>query len=257
MKIYKFKDLTDEKKHSHFYQIVLQNTIWCARPDSFNDENEFKIKLDYNPSASTAKLLSQVVNKYRTTNYFPPNLSVSFVLEHKRLEKIAAPIINEMIRNCRNEIGVVSFSITKTDDHLWDEYGGAGNGVCIEINIPDKLIGESYHRVNYVSEKIFHVDSFLESALFQDRAIETFKNILLTKTKKWSQEEEMRFIGKRQDVNLIMDGYISEVTFGPNVPASTLNQLESNIVQHCSSNNIRITKMVNKANSADAKKPRG
>jgi len=245
MKIYKFKDLTDEKKHSHFYQIVLQNTIWCARPDSFNDENEFKIKLDYNPSASTAKLLSQVVNKYRTTNYFPPNLSVYFVLEHKRLEKIAAPVINEMIWNCRNEIGVVSFSITKTDDHLWDEYGGAGNGACIEINIPDKLIGESYHRVHYVSEKIFHVDSFLESALFQDRAIETFKNILSTKTEKWSQEEEMRFIGNRQDVNLIMEGDISEVTFGPNIPAYTLNQLESTIANHCYSNNIRITKMAN------------
>lgn len=245
MKIYKFKDLTDEKKHSHFYQIVLQNTIWCARPDSFNDENEFKIKLDYNPSAFTSKLLSQVVTKYRTTNYFPPNLSVSVVLGHKRLEEIATPIINEIIRNCRNEIGVVSFSITKTDDHLWDEYGGAGNGVCIEINIPDKLIGKSYHRVNYVSEKIFHVDSFLESALFQYRAFETYKNILLTKTKKWAQEEEMRFIGNRQDVNLIMDGYISEVTFGPNVPVHTLNQVETKIVNHCRSNNIRITKMAN------------
>jgi len=246
MKIYKFKDLTDEKKHSHFYQIVLQNTIWCARPDSFNDENEFKIKLDYNPSPFTGELLSQVVAKYRTANYFPPNLSVSFVLEHKRLEKIAEPIIAEMIRNCRNEIGVVSFSITKTADHLWREYGGKGNGVCTEINIPDYLIGKSYHRVHYVSQKIFHVDSFLESALFQDRALETYKNMLLTKIKKWSQEEEMRFIGNRQDVNLIMDGYISEVIFGPNVPEHTLNQVKANIVNHCSSNNIRITKMANK-----------
>jgi len=199
------------------------------------------MKLDYSPSASTAKLLSQVVTKYRTTNYFPPNLSVSFVLEQKRLEKIAAPIINEMIRNCRNEIGVVSFSITKTDDHLWAEYGGEGNGVCIEINIPDKLIDKSYHRVHYVSEKIFHVDSFLESALFPDRAFETYKNILLTKTKKWAQEEEMRFIGNHQDVNMIMDAYISEVIFGPNVPAHTLKQVEANIINHCRSNNIKIT----------------
>lgn len=247
MKIYKFKDLTDEKKHAHFYQIVLQNTIWCARSDSFNDENEFKIKLDYNPSAFTAKLLSQVVTKYRTTNYFPPNLSVSFALGHKRLEEIAEPIINNMIRNCRNEIGVVCFSITKTADHLWGEYGGEGNGVCIEINIPNNLIGKSYHRVHYVSQKIFHVDSFLESALFQDRAFEIYKDILLTKTKKWSQEEEMRFIGNRQDVNLIIDGYISEVIFGPNVPEHTLNQVEANIVDHCSSNNIRIVKMSNKS----------
>ena len=140
MKIYKFKDLTDEKKHPHFCQIVLQNTIWCAKPDSLNDENEFKFKLDYNPSAFTADLLSQAVTKHRTTNYSPPNLSASFVLKHRRLEEIVAPIIEDMINNCRNTIGVVSFSITKTDDHLWHEYGGKGNGVCIEINIPDKLI---------------------------------------------------------------------------------------------------------------------
>jgi hypothetical protein len=243
MKIYKFKDLTNEKKHFEFYQIVLKNTIWCARPDSFNDENEFKIKLDYNPSAFTAKLLSQVITKYGKTNYLPPNLSVPFVFKYKRLENIVAPLINDIILNCRNSIGVVSFSITKTDDHLWDEYGGAGNGVCIEINIPDKLIGKSFHRVHYVSEKIFHVDSFLESDLSQEGAFRTYKNILLTKTKKWSQEEEMRFIGKCQDVNLIMDGYISEVTFGAKVPARTLKQVEAKIVKHCVTNNIRITKL--------------
>ena len=36
MKIYKYKDLTDEKKRPHFYQIVLQRVIWCARPDYYN-----------------------------------------------------------------------------------------------------------------------------------------------------------------------------------------------------------------------------
>ena len=247
MKIYKFKDLTDEKKHSHFYQIVLQNIIWCAGPDSFNDENEFKIKLDYNPSAFTANLLTQVVAKYRTTNYFPPNLSVSFVLDHGILEKIAEPIINEMIRKCRNEIGVISFSVNKTVDYLWREYGGRGNGVCIGINVPDSLIGKSYHRVHYVTEKIFHIDCFLECALFQDRAFENFKNILLTKTRKWLEEEEVRFIGNQQGVNLILDGYISELIFGPNVPEYILSQIEANIADHCSSNKIRITKMANVA----------
>lgn len=242
MKIYKFKDLTDEKKHSHFYQIVLENSIWCARPDSLNDENEFKIQLDYNPSANTANLLSQIIKKYRTTNIFPPKLSASSVLKRNKLKEIAEPIIDDMISNCRNTIGVVSFSITKTDDHLWDEYGGKGNGVCIEINIPDELAGKSYHRVNYVPEKIFHVDSFFESILFRNRR--AFENILLTKTKRWSQEEEMRFIGDRQEVNLTMDGcYISEVTFGAKVPAHTYKQVVANIVNHCNTNNIRIVKL--------------
>ena len=243
MKIYKFKDLTDEKKHSHFYQMVLQTTIGCAKPDSLNDEDEFKFKLDYEPSSHTAGLLSQVVTKYRTTNYLPPHLSTSLVLKHKRLEWIAAPIIDDVIKRCRNTIGIPSFSITNTDDHLWDEYGGKGNGVCIEINIPDVFINKSYYPVRYMSEKIFHVDSFLESWLLHDRAFNTYRNVLLTKTRKWSQEEEIRFIANRQEVNMIIDGYISEITFGTHVPAHTLKQVEANIVNHCNANNIRITKL--------------
>ena len=161
------------------------------------------------------------------------------------LEKIAEPIINEMLRKGRNEIGVISFSVNKTADYLWREYAGRGNGVCIEINVPDSLIGKSYHRVHYVTEKIFHIDCFLESALFQERAFENFKNILLTKTRKWAEEEEVRFISNRQEINMILDGYISEIIFGPNVPEYMLSQIEANIDDHCNSNKIIITKMAN------------
>jgi hypothetical protein len=58
-----------------------------------------------------------------------------------------------------------------------------------------------------------------------------------------AQEEEMRFIGNRQEVNLIMDGYVSEVIFGAHVPAHTLKRVMANIVDHCSVNNIRIPKL--------------
>ena len=243
MKIYKFKDLTDEKKYSHFLQIVLQNSIWCARPDSLNDEEEFKFKLNYEPSPHTGQLLSEVVAKYRTTNYLPPHVSASLALKNKRLESITASIIDDIVNKCRTTIGIISFSITKTDANLWERYGGKGNGVFVEINIPDHLVEQSYRRVHYVSDKIFHVDSFLESALFPDKAFETYRNILLTKTKKWAEEEEMRLIGNRQDVNLILDGHISEVTFGPCVPAHILELLEAHMANHCSANNIRIKKL--------------
>lgn len=243
MQIYKFKDLADEQKHSHFLQIVLRNSIWCARPDSLNDEDEFKFRLDYEPSPRTAQLLSKAIAHYRTTNSLPPHVSASLVLKNEKLEVITAPIIADVVTKCRTTMGITSFSITKADVHLWEEYGGKGNGVCVEINIPDHLVGQSYHRVHYVSDKIFHVDSFLESALFPDRAFETYRNILLTKTRKWEQEEEIRFIGNRQNVKLIFDGQISEVTFGPNVPTYTFEKLAACIANHCSVNNIRITKL--------------
>lgn len=243
MKLYKFKDFTDEKKHPHFYQIVLENTIWCAKPDSLNDEDEFKFTLDYKPSLLTADLLSQVVTKYGTANLLPPRTSASLALQNERLEVILAPIIQDVINDCRNTIGIVSFSITKTDDHLWTEYGGKGNGACIEIDIPDALVDQLYYRVSYVREKVFHVDSFLESALFPDRAFNTYRNILLTKTRKWAQEEEIRFIAKRQEVNMILDGHISEITFGAHVPVHTLNQVKAKIIQRCNANAITISNL--------------
>ncbi len=241
MKIYKFKDLSDRKKHDHFYQIILGNIIWCASPDSLNDENEFKFELDYEPSSKTEILLSQVISKYRTTKFLPlpPNLSASLALQNNRLKEIATPIINNMINNCRNDIGIISFSVVKDDQHLWKEYGGNGNGSCIEINLPDEFLNKSYHPVVYVKEKIFHVDSFLESALSQNKAEEMFRNILLTKTKKWSQEEEIRFIGKKQEVNLKIDGFISEITFGDSVPENTLKEVKSKIDHYCNKNNIK------------------
>src|ERR1039458_10285031 len=162
MKIYKFKDLTDEKKHSHFLQIVLQNSIWCARPDSLNDMDEFKFKLGYEPSPHTAQLLSKVVAQYRNTDYLTPHISQSLTLLNEKLEDIAAPIIENLVQECRTTIGIISFSLTKNDDRLWEEYGGKGNGVVVEINIPDHLVGQSFHPVRYVPDRIFHVDSFLE-----------------------------------------------------------------------------------------------
>ena len=246
MRIYKFRDLTDEEKHPHFYQIVLQNLIWCAKPDSLNDDDEFKFELDYRLSSHTAGLLSQIVAKYRTTNYRPPDLSVSSVLQRQRLEPIMEPIVRGVIDKCRNTIGVASFSATKTDDHLWNEYGGKGNGACIEIEIPDTLINESFHPVYYVSEKVFHIDSFLRSGLFPDQAdqeYETFKNMLLTKTRRWSREQEVRFISKRQEVNLILDGRIKEITLGVHIPTRTMEQVEASITEHCNTKGIRITKL--------------
>jgi len=242
MKLYKFKDLTDESKHYHFLQIVLDNTIWCAKPDSLNDDEEFNFKINYEPSSRTANLLSKVINTYRTTSYLDPCVSASMALQNNSLQGKATPIIDNLIQECRRTIGITSFSLTNTDNHLWEEYGGKGNGVSVEINISDSLVGQSYHRVRYVKEKVFHVDSFLEAVL--SNKAKAFEMILLTKTKdKWAQEEEIRFIGNRHEVNLIIDGYVSEITFGPNVSTDTFNNLMSVITDRCTANQTRVVKL--------------
>jgi hypothetical protein len=246
MKIYKFKDLTDENKHSHFLEIVLKNSIWCARPDSLNDKEEFITKLDYEPSLDTRELLTEAVAKFRTTDYsHQPYESAFLTLEHKGLDDNANKVIENMVNKCRAEIGITSFAL-EMNNQLWNEYGGNGNGVCVEINIPDHFVGKDYHPVQYLSDKTFHVDSFLKSVLFHDKIIETYRNVLLTKTKEWEQEKEIRFIGNRQDVTMILsDCYISEITFGSNVPKYTLETLVTSIANHCKNRRILIKKLSN------------
>lgn len=224
MRIYKFKDLTNEQARSYFRQIVMQNSMWCASPDCLNDEDEFRFTVDYSPSPRTHWLLAQVA-QYRTTNLSPLQLSASLALENNRLRDIASPIIDSVIEQCRKNIGITSFSATKADERLWKVYGGEGNGACIEINIPDYMLNEIYHSVHYVCKKVFHIDIFLESELFPDKQFNNYRNMLLTKTKKWEHEEEIRFVGQRQNVNWILNGYMSEVTFGPKVPSNILKQL--------------------------------
>ncbi len=243
MKIYKLKDLSDDSKCKHFLQIILQRSIWCARPDSLNDPDEFRFKLDYAPSIRTAGLLSKVIEqyriKYRTNSHRSPYKSAQLALQEGALENIARPIVENIVNNCRNSMGITSFSAIKEDDQLWIKYGGNGNGACIEIDIPDSLFGLHYHSVYYVNERIFHVDCFLESALRDDN-FEIYKNILLTKTRKWCNEKEIRFVGDRQEVNLVFDGQVTEITFGNKVPHQRMDQLMTSINNHCKTNGIEI-----------------
>lgn len=242
MKIYKFKDLTDLDKHHHFLQIVLENKIWCASPDSLNDEDEFNFELDYSFSSNTVSLLTQVLAKYKTNGFHRMAPALLSEMTNEELETLAKPIVINIVSQCRETLGVTSFSINRDDEQLWDEYGGKGNGVCVEIDIPDTLVGQYYHLIQYVSEKKFHLDLFLKSALFSDKISVVYKNILTTKTKKWATENEIRFIGKKQNVNLIFDGEITKIIFGSNVPAKTMNKLEGKIKNNKTAKNIPISR---------------
>jgi hypothetical protein len=241
MKIYKYKDFSDKAKHEEFYQIVLHNLFWCANPDSLNDEDEFDFKPDCEQSSETLNLLKQIVAKFGTTNHLPPELSVPLALNKNKLKEICEPIFDDMKKKCRKELGVTSFSALKNDKKLWNEYGGKGNGACIEIDIPDHLLNQSFHPVKYITKKIIHVDSIFKSALYQDQLINTY-SMLLTKTKRWSYEEEIRFISNKQDESVKIDD-INGITLGDAIPDKALKEIMSNIINHCNTNNTKISRL--------------
>lgn len=221
MKIYKFKDLRNSADHPHFLQIIKDNEIWCAAPGSLNDENEFQFSFDYEPSKDTPELLAAVIEKYGQSK-FPPNVVADYALRNDTLEYVMEPIIADVISQCRKSIGVTSFSTVGNDDRLWSEYGGHGYGVRIEFDLSDQSVGKTFHLVDYVSKRTFHIDVLLRSQI--TNCEEIYRKILCTKTKKWEDEQEIRFIGRKPDVGFVLDAPIVGVTFGARVPSDNLDR---------------------------------
>lgn len=224
MKIYKFKDLREESVHNHLFQIIDENKVWCASPESLNDDKEFDFKMDYRPTENTGILLMKMLEKLGKSK-FPPNMTASYAIINNKLEEFAKPLVGGIVKQCRSTIGVTSFSTVGSDSWLWEEYGGEGNGAVVEFELPESAIGKTFHPVDYVSERIFHVDIFLESQTSGSSKI--FRKILCTKTDKWKDEEEIRFLGKTPNVNITFEAPVTGVTIGNNVSASLAKELES------------------------------
>ena len=244
MKIYKYKDLSNPDQHVHFTDIILLGKIWCALPEHLNDKNEFEFNIDCSYSKDTHRLLQRF--QRQNQNSRPINDSS---ISSAKLSIIIAPIKNEIIDGCQSEIAVTSFTMLKDCSRLWDRYGGKGNGVIVEIEIPDHTLDRDYHKVKYVDIKKIHVDLFLTHNLNNSKK-EIFKRILLTKTKEWAGEKEIRFLtfmpdpffkGPGRSQNILHP--ITNITFGPCVPHNILNSLEEKIINHCKKHNIKITKL--------------
>lgn len=217
--------------------------IWCAKPDDLNDKDEFRFQCDCRPTKSTIPLLSKILMKYRNIPLDISKLFASIEINNNRLKGIATPIIDNIINDCRSTLGVTCFSTLRNNKTLWDRYGGCGNGVCIEIDFPDNLLNQILFNITYVAEKIFHIDSIIESDLYKNKRDIAYRNILLTKTNRWVDEEEVRIITKQQDVQMIIDGSITEIIFGNQLPIDIRRKIKTAINDHFGYHSMMFTEM--------------
>jgi hypothetical protein len=254
MKIYKYKDLRPEENRQHFIDMVLENSIWCADPDSLNDEDEFRFRYDYRPTEHTAHFLKEIFNrKVKLSRVSKSKLKeminhwsttkAKHVIKNGLLQGIAEPIVEDLSNKARSEIGIASFSKFRNKSVLWERYGGNRYGVCIEFEIPNNLIGYAYHNVSYVNEKVFHVDTWLESYLNSSKVYDSFRNMLLTKNRdKWKREAEIRLITSEQKIKQPVHGPVTEILFGGNVQNSVYEEMMKSISSHCQQNDIRVVR---------------
>lgn len=189
MLIYKYKEFLDEKKIPHFYDIILKEKIWAAHPNSLNDkDHEFRHIINCELSNLTKDLL-RFTNSNLDNHIFKylPYDELNNILKKNGKETYA-----NMIEKIRTDFGIASFSLSEHDDEiLWRDYGGNGNGACIEIEIPNHNFNKmGFFRVNYVDEKIIHIDELLKTKINEIYCKELIEKILRTKHQLWSPEKE-------------------------------------------------------------------
>jgi hypothetical protein len=229
VKLYKYRDFS--KPHCEAYQrlsqILRQNTFWCARPSDLNDPEEFFWSCDYTPTDSTISLLAQLPVKLRNRTRNEANCVAAASVQAGRLEALATPIIQEIIEKCRGEIGLACFGASAENAVCWERYGGAGAGVCIEVETPSDLLDKQVFFVRYPDKKSLHIDQLLRSALDRSHVEQVYKVALLSKPPNWAPEAEIRFVSKMQNVSASFDrSRITSLILGPSLSVEASSKIK-------------------------------
>jgi hypothetical protein len=229
LKLYKYRSVTQEDGNalSRLSQILRTNTFWCAAPADLNDPQEFSWHCDYCLTSETPGLLAQLLAHFQGWDLAAAQKIVSAKILGGELRKISEPVIQSIVDQCRAELGVACFATSPSNLVMWFCYGGEGAGVCIELEVPDELLGKHLYPVEYLAKKQLHIDQLLQAALpGSDRRI-VYSASLLTKDADWASEREVRFISKQQNISVQISGSIvCRLILGPRLDDATQEKIK-------------------------------
>lgn len=229
MKLYKYRDFSNpsEVDFQRLETILRRKVFWCARPDTLNDPEEFAWKCDYTATADTAGLLAALLVRTKGRTQAQALERSAAAIGSGQLESLVKPIFSDMIRKCRNEIGLVCFGTSPDNSVLWERYGGNRAGICIEIEVPAELLGSQLHRVQYLFDKSIHIDQLMHAFLDSNHLYEVYTLSLLSKPSVWASEEEIRFISRRQEIMVqVVGSHISRLVLGDELKSAARIRIE-------------------------------
>jgi|RhiMetdeSRZDD1v2_1073273.scaffolds.fasta_scaffold185590_3 hypothetical protein len=230
MKLYKYRDFSNpsDTDFARLETLLSGQAFWCARPDTLNDPVEFAWTCDYSTTAETMDLLTELLIRAHGRTREEARDLVARKVEARGLETLAQASIADIIQKCRNEIGLVCFGTSPDNEILWQRYGGAGAGVCIELDVPENLLEVQLHRVQYLDAKTIHIDQLIRAYLDRTHGGEVYTLALLSKPSSWAAEAEIRFVSQVQGVSVVVDGsQITRLILGDALPPSVRQRIEA------------------------------
>jgi hypothetical protein len=229
VKLYKYRDFSNPSEE-HFLRLdtmLRREAFWCARPDTLNDPEEFAWKCDSTASAATEELLAALLVRVKGRPHAEARERSAAAISTGRLEALAKPIFEGMIQKCRAEIGLVCFGTSPDNAVLWERYAGNGAGLCVELEVPAELLEKQLYRVQYSFERLIHIDQLMRASLALNHVREVYTLALLSKPSAWAAEEEIRYVSRRQEVLVHIDGsHITRLVFGGGLKPAIRHRLE-------------------------------
>lgn len=192
--------------------ILINKKIWVAKPDSFNDPFDCKIrfKSEMNPEAFRKYL--------ERTRRGTGDIQRDYAIFIEGLKEFR----NKDVKS----FGVFSMSQIKDNILMWSHYADQHKGFCIEfVRLPNNLLGdfEKTQPVNYYCDYP-EVDP-LDSNGNMDRSI--FKKMLFSKAKDWAYEKEWRLTYDEGDREEPLPADISSIIFGLRMPDEHNNTIRN------------------------------
>jgi len=247
--LYKYRPLVDSVKkdqlHEFTYKMLSECGLYFAKPNSFNDLFDLKIPIE-------TKITKE---KYFKHLYKRFQLLYNYEITQKDFLETEEEIIKdggiESFIKQKYEVSqemyyVCCLSRNCLDPRMWGYYADSGKGICIGfktyctddevlyIKTKDEQIPEGnknylpFFNINYVEKRLPKVNFFDEKKGPGEIYTEMI-NHLLAKDARWSYEEEMRAIMKKDELItqnvLLPKTEICEIIFGYNLNQELKNKV--------------------------------
>jgi Protein of unknown function (DUF2971) len=192
-------------------QALVDQKIWLAAPDTFNDPLDCKFHVSKHP---TDQELLDHLNACAETR----NETRCFTLEDIPQERSNFERVLARFKGGVKNAGICCFVATPLEPSMWAHYADGHRGFCIEYerNLENDLGKDGCSRVEYV-DQAFSVFAGLD---FFKQPVTVLKRILTSKARSWYRECEWRLIRTCVPIDrgYRLNARIVSVTFGLRMP---------------------------------------
>lgn len=205
LKLYKYTHISTRS-----LSILSTGKAWYAKPKSFNDPFDCGVDICEDNSDDTKQILITSMENQGLSSEMIAGCLQNALTATGALTQTGKDIIGRMkagIHQNRDNVGILSLSLTPENILMWSHYADQHKGMCIEFEVP---VYPSLHEVTYPPK----APRFSLYDIFVNGQAGESLSLLKTKHEDWRYEKEYRQIVENGDNLYDIPGPITGVVFG-------------------------------------------